>query len=112
MTYGTRWEYYPFATRGNRCMEYLDATANQMVICGVGGNPENCGITKDTHRFAPRAGIAYRLTDSTVIRAGYGLTNHPTNYRPALVNRQKYPDILAPTLSSRSTISQSRRPPR
>jgi hypothetical protein len=105
LTYGTRWEYYPFATRGNRGMEYLDAAANQMVICGVGGNPENCGITKDTHRFAPRAGIAFRLTDSTVIRAGYGLTNDPTNYGASLGNRQNYPDILATTLISPNSFS-------
>src|SRR6201999_273807 len=70
LTYGTRWEYYPFPTRDNRGMEYYDPTTNQMVICGVASNPKDCGISKDTYRFAPRAGLAYRLTESTVIRAG------------------------------------------
>src|SRR3954462_14337023 len=45
-------------------------TTREPIICGVGGNPEKCGITKDTHRFAPRAGMALRLTENTVIRAG------------------------------------------
>jgi hypothetical protein len=27
--------------------------------------------------FAPRVGFAYRLTDDTVVRAGYGITNNP-----------------------------------
>ena len=100
LTYGTRWEAIPYATRGDRGLEYLDAAANQMVICGVANNPRNCGITKNTSRFAPRGGIAYRLTDSTVIRAGYGLSNDPTPYGAALGNRQNYPDILATTLNA------------
>ena len=105
VTYGTRWEQYPFQTRGDRGMEYLDTPKNQLVICGVEGTPENCGITKHTRRFAPRAGIAYRLTDSTVIRAGYGLTNDPTNYGASLGNRQNYPDILATAINAPNSFS-------
>ena len=105
LTYGTRWEYYPFPTRGSRGMEYLNPQTNQMVICGVGGNPKDCGITKDTHRFAPRVGIAYRLSDSTVIRAGYGITNDPTNLGAVLGNRQNYPDIYASTLTAPNSFS-------
>jgi hypothetical protein len=104
-TYGTRWEYYPFPTRGDRGMEYYNASTNQMVICGVGGSPKDCGISKDTNRFAPRAGIAFRLTESTVIRAGYGLTNDPTNLGGNLGNRQNYPDILATTINAPNTFS-------
>src|SRR5260370_31814667 len=62
-------------------------------------------MTKDKSRFAPRAGVAYRLTDSTVIRAGYGLTNDPTNYGANTGNRQNYPDILATTLNSPNSFS-------
>jgi hypothetical protein len=105
VTYGTRWEYYPFADRGDRGMEFLDVLNNQMVICGVGGNPKDCGITRHTRRFAPRAGIAWRATDSTVIRTGYGLTNDPTNYGANTGNRQNYPDILATTLNAPNSFS-------
>ncbi len=76
-----------------------------MVICGFGGNPADCGITRHSHRFAPRAGFAYRLTESTVIRAGYGLTNDPTNYGASLGNRQNYPDILATAISAPNSFS-------
>jgi hypothetical protein len=105
LTYGTRWEDLPFATRGSRGLEYFDAPTNQMVICGVGGNPEDCGITKDSHRFAPRAGFAYRLTGDTVIRGGYGLTNDPTNYGSSLGNRQNFPDIIATALTAPNSFS-------
>ena len=105
VTYGTRWEDFPFATRGNRGLEYFVPATNTMVICGVANNPGDCGITKDSHRFAPRAGIAYRLTDSTVLRAGYGLTNDPTNYGAALGNRQNYPDIVATAITAPNSYS-------
>jgi hypothetical protein len=105
VTYGTRWEAYPYADRGSRGLETFNAATNEMTICGVGGNPKDCGITKDTKRFAPRAGIAYRLNDSTVIRAGYGLTNDPTNIGGSLGNRQNYPDILATTIGAPNSYS-------
>jgi hypothetical protein len=105
VTYGTRWEDFPFATRGSRGLEYFNAATNQMVVCGAGGNPKDCGITKDQHRFAPRAGIAYRFNDSTVIRAGYGLSNDPTNYGSALGNRQNFPDIVATAITSPNSFS-------
>ena len=105
VTYGTRWEYFPFPNRGSRGLEYFVPSTNTMLICGEGGNPGDCGITKDSHRFAPRAGIAYRLTDSTVIRAGYGLTNDPTNYGASLGNRQNFPDITATALTAPNSFS-------
>jgi hypothetical protein len=105
VTYGTRWEDFPFANRGSRGLEYFVPSANSMVICGEGGNPRDCGITKDSRRFAPRAGIAYRLTNSTVIRAGYGLTNDPSNYGSALGTRQNFPDIVATALTSPNSYS-------
>ena len=44
--------------------------------------PEDVGITVSHKLFAPRAGIAYRLDDKTVIRTGYGL-----NYDPLAFSR-------------------------
>jgi hypothetical protein len=105
VTYGTRWEAFPFPNRGDRGLEYFVPSANTMVICGAGGNPRDCGVIKDRRRFAPRAGIAYRLTDSTVIRTGYALTNDPTHYGAALGNRQNFPDIIATALTSPNSFS-------
>ena len=76
-----------------------------MVICGLAGTPKNCGITKDTRHFAPRIGIAYRLTNSTVIRAGFGMTTDPTFLGGTTGNRQNYPDILATTVTAPNSFS-------
>jgi hypothetical protein len=107
LSYGVRWDYYPFTTRGSRGMEYLNETTNQMVICGIAGTPKNCGITKDDARFEPRGGIAYRLNDSTVIRAGYALSTDSTNEGDVVGNRQNYPDIVASTIPSTNSFADA-----
>jgi hypothetical protein len=77
ISFGLRWEYFPFATRADRGLERYDFNTNQMLICGVGSTPTDCGVQVSKTMFAPRIGIAYRATDTFVIRAGYGITNDP-----------------------------------
>jgi hypothetical protein len=105
ITYGTRWDYYPFPNRGSRGMEYLDISTNEMVICGVAGNPRNCGITKDNQRFEPRAGFAYRVTSSAVFRAGYALNTDSTNTGGVLGNRQNFPDNVTSTIPTTNSFA-------
>ncbi|RZU29062.1 TonB-dependent receptor [Edaphobacter modestus] len=105
LTFGTRWTYYPFADRGDRGMEYLDAASNRMIICGLNGIPKNCGITKNDKRFEPRVGAAYKINDTTVVRGGFGLSTDPTNIGGVLGNRQNYPDIVASTLTAPNSFS-------
>jgi hypothetical protein len=107
LSYGLRWDYYPFPTRGSLGMEYLDIATNQMVICGIGGTPKNCGITKDNERFEPRGGIAYRLNDSTAIRAGYSLSTDPTNTGDVVGNRQNFPYMVTSTIPSTNSFADA-----
>jgi hypothetical protein len=75
---GVRWELYPPATPrfAGQFSNYVPY-ANQLVIAGVGGNPMNMGMQNGLHYFAPRTGFAYRLTNRTVIRAGFGISYTP-----------------------------------
>ncbi len=79
LTYGTRWEYYPFPVRPNRGLERFDIDENIMYVCGIGSVPRNCGLPQSKTQFAPRVGIAWRVTDTFVVRTGYGLTYNPFN---------------------------------
>ena len=54
-----------------------DLDTNQIIIGDVGGNPPSAGVEASHKMFAPRLGLAYRLGDSTVIRAGYGISYDP-----------------------------------
>ena len=75
---GVRWEFYtpatPAATGG---FSNYNPTNNTLVVSGIGGNPNDLGIATHYKYFAPRLGLAYRLTESTVFRAGFGISYTP-----------------------------------
>ena len=75
---GLRWELYPEpdGARGGLGIESYDPTTNEALIGGRGGIPQDNGVGYSKKLFAPRLGFAYQVTDSTVIRSGYGITYH------------------------------------
>lgn len=93
-TYGVRWEYYPFPTRSGvpAGVEQYNFTSGLMLNCGEGGNPIDCGTSVGGKYFSPRLGLAYRATNSTVIRAGYGMSYEPFNLIDDL--RTNYPILI------------------
>ncbi|HUK15513.1 MAG TPA: TonB-dependent receptor [Bryobacteraceae bacterium] len=89
LDYGIRWEYFPYPTRTDRGLERYDPTINKVLICGMGQVPDGCGTEISKKRFSPRLGIAWRATNTFVIRAGYGMTNDP--YEGLELMRNNYP---------------------
>src|SRR5215813_1788837 len=75
---GLRWELYLPATpsHAGRYSNY-DPSINRLVIAGVNGNPLNLGRETYYKYFAPRLGVAYRLSEKTVVRAGFGISYQP-----------------------------------
>ncbi len=82
---GVRWDLQPAPTDRYNNFCAFDASARNpfggpgaFACAGAGGNSRNLW---DTHYrdFAPRLGLAYRATDTFVIRMGYGLTYLPSN---------------------------------
>jgi hypothetical protein len=75
---GLRWEFYlpPTPSHPGRWSNY-DPTNNTLVQAGVGGNPLNLGRETYLHYFAPRFGLAYRLTEQTVLRGAFGISYAP-----------------------------------
>lgn len=75
---GLRWEFYPPGKpRFAGGFSNYNPWTNQLVVAGVGGNPINLGMQTRYKYFAPRLGIAYRLTEKTVIRSGFGISYTP-----------------------------------
>jgi outer membrane receptor protein involved in Fe transport len=89
---GLRYEYYPLMTRAGYGIERLDPFTNQVYMGGRGNTPDNAGISVSKKLFAPRVGIAYRVNDTTVIRAGYGLNFDPLPFSRPL--RGWYPLVI------------------
>jgi hypothetical protein len=104
LSYGLRWEYFPFPTRGSDGgLEVYDPATDKQRLCGVGVVPLNCGIEESKTKFAPRVGLAYRVNDGFVIRAGYGLTNDP--FSLARPFRTNYPMLIIDNLEGANTFS-------
>ncbi len=75
---GLRYEYVPFETpRSDGGTVQFDPTTNTLLVCGIGNNPKDCGIDDQFTSFAPRIGLAYRLSSKTVVRGGYGISYLP-----------------------------------
>jgi len=75
---GVRWEFYPAATpvKPGGFSNYNPAD-NTLIVSGIGNNPNDLGIATHYKYFAPRLGLAYRLRETTVLRAGFGITYTP-----------------------------------
>ena len=89
---GVRWEYYPFGYSDNgKGLRWFNPADGNVYIGGYGSVPQNDGVDVGNGMFLPRLGIAYRLTSSTVIRAGYGISVDPNNFR---YFRNTYPGTI------------------
>jgi hypothetical protein len=75
---GLRWELYPPGVPAfpGQFSNFIPSN-NTLVVGGVGGNPNNGGLVNHLNYLAPRLGVAYRLTEKTVIRTGIGVSYTP-----------------------------------
>jgi hypothetical protein len=92
--YGLRWEIYPMMTQARNGAPVFDPANGEVLIGGYNGEPENDGVGGRFGQFVPRLGFAYRINEKTVLRAGYGMSVDPSNFRnlrnsfPSVVNSQ------------------------
>jgi hypothetical protein len=75
---GMRWEYQPpFVERNNRLANFVTDPGlpgfGTIVRVQGDGVEQRSFVRRDLRDFAPRVGLAYQVTPSTVIRAGYGI---------------------------------------
>src|SRR3984957_14889539 len=75
---GGRYELYPPATprKAGGFVNY-NPSNNQLVLAGQDGNPSNLGMQTDYKNIAPRIGLSYRVWETTVVRAGFGISYVP-----------------------------------
>jgi outer membrane receptor protein involved in Fe transport len=106
---GVRWDRFPMGTRTTRGLERYDFDTNQMLICGEGSIPTDCGYEMGKGNLSPRLGVAWRATDSLVVRAGYGINYDP--YPLAFVRDilGNYPSSIGLTVSAANTFQYASR---
>lgn len=92
---GVRWEYYPFGYSDNgKGLRLLNLNTGKVAIGGYGSVPLDDNMDTGFGQFLPRIGLAYRLTNSTVIRGGYGMSADPYTWH---VLRNAYPSVVLDT---------------
>ncbi len=73
VNYGLRYElYFPETVNGPGNGALMDLTTGYLSVAGVGGVPSDMGWKAASNAYNPRIGVAYQVTDRTVVRAGYG----------------------------------------
>ena len=86
---GLRLEHFPIMNRGQFGIERYDPDTNKVLIGGRGNIPMDAGTEAIKLMFGPRVGLAYRVSDKMVVRAGFGITNDP--YPMSRPMRAPYP---------------------
>jgi hypothetical protein len=74
---GVRLDYYPLMSRVGRGIETLDYASYVVTLGGIGGQPKDAGVSIQKWYLEPRLGVAYRINENNVLRAGYGQTRNP-----------------------------------
>jgi outer membrane receptor protein involved in Fe transport len=73
INYGLRWENYrPQTVTGAGKGGFVDVDTGEVLIAGSQGVGLDLNVKPANNAIAPRVGIAYRVTDKTVLRLGFG----------------------------------------
>lgn len=91
---GLRWEYYPLMTFANNGMVRYDAETNQVLVGRLGGIPDTVGVSISKWDFGPRVGLAYRMGQSSVLRAGYGISVDPVPMSAGFFMLDPFPAVV------------------
>jgi hypothetical protein len=102
LTYGLRYEYYPFLTRDHYGAFRYDPVSGNVLIGGQGGVPNDTGENVGWGMIVPRFGANYRVAENTVVRAGFGMTVDPDNFR---FLRDSYPAVILQAFSGASSFT-------
>jgi hypothetical protein len=92
LTYGLRWERYPFPDKDNTGINRFDPETGNVITGGLSGVPRDTGAKSGPGHFLPRIGVAFRFDEKTVLRGGYGQSTDP---RPFIDFRNAYPIVNA-----------------
>ena len=103
VNYGVRWEHYPVPTQATKGINFYNPATNIVQECSVGGFPSDCGIKVSNRLFAPSFGVAYRATESLVLRGGFSLS--PAQDNMASFFMLGYPDEVNVSYSGTSSYS-------
>ncbi|HEV2379096.1 MAG TPA: TonB-dependent receptor [Terriglobia bacterium] len=96
LSLGLRWDKYTPVTPGRPGgIANFDLATGNILLGGLGNVPSSTGVYTPNTDFAPRLGIAYQLTDKTVIRTGLGRSYFSSGYDATFYHLTSFYPIVA-----------------
>jgi len=81
LNYGVRFDYFGAVTPGEPGgIANFDPGSGDILLGGLGEISDTANVDTDNNNFAPRVGIAYKATQKTVVRAGFGRSYFASNF--------------------------------
>jgi Carboxypeptidase regulatory-like domain len=110
---GLRWEYYapPTPHFAGGFSNYVSST-NSLELAGIGSVPRDMGLQSDYSNWGPGFGVDYRISNNSVVRAGFGMSTLPWNidlfaYNYPIEPTQSYSSLssFGPAILSNNTAA-------
>jgi carboxypeptidase family protein/TonB-dependent receptor-like protein len=104
LTLGLRWDYFTPITPGRPGgLVNWDPDTGNLLLAGLGHVSNSAGVFTSKTNFAPRVGLAYRLTNKTVLRAGFGRSYFASGYDATFYHlTSSYPIVAQQTINQPS----------
>ena len=104
---GLRWDKFtPIRPHFNGYIANFDPESGDMFAGGLGSVPSSTSVYTPNTDFAPRVGIAYKVTNKTVLRAGLGRSYFESGYNATFATLCcQYPILTNQTISQTSEYS-------
>ncbi len=98
LNYGLRYENYrPQTSASPGGAGSFDPATGEVLVAGVGSVSSSMNVQPYNRGFSPRLGLAYQVSDRTVIRAGYGSSFTPAGLGAVFGQAPDYdPPVILP----------------
>jgi len=96
LNYGLRWDYFsPVTSPRKGGLANFDPSSGEILLAGLGNVSNSVNVTTPLGDFAPRLGLAYKITRNTVVRAGFGRSFFSSGYDATFYHLTSFYPITA-----------------
>jgi outer membrane receptor protein involved in Fe transport len=108
LSYGLRWDWFePVTAAHPGGLANFDPATGDILLAGLGSVSNSANVTTPKDDFAPRVGLAYKLTQNTVIRSGFGRNFFSSGYDATFYHLTSFYPIIAQQQITQTDLYQS-----
>jgi outer membrane receptor protein involved in Fe transport len=104
---GLRWDYFePVKPAHAGGLANFDTSAGDIILAGLGNVSSSANVHTPYNDFSPRLGLAYKVTQNTVVRAGFGQSYFSSGYDATFYHLTSFYPITAQQTINATNIYQ------